>query len=74
MLVSKGGRRFHAQVESISDGVVRFMPIGRGLSYRQAPAHEVIDHWRHVRTGRTSEENAPAPGQLSLAGPLDRAR
>lgn len=71
VLISRGGRRFHAHVESISKGVVHVMPIGRGLSFRQATAHEVIDHWRRVRT--RSEENAPAPGQLSLAGPLDRA-
>jgi hypothetical protein len=74
VLIAKGGRQFHARVERISSGVVHFVPIGRGLSYRQATAHEVIDHWRHAGTRAAASEDAPAPGQLSLAGPLDRSR
>jgi len=79
VLVSKGGRRFHARVVEVSSGVVRFQPIERGVSYRHASARELIDHWRHARRRRapgepTLEEQAPpalAPKeQLSLAGKL----
>ena len=80
VLVAKGGRRFHARVVEVSEGVVRLEPIERGISYRHASARELVDHWRHARRRRppgepTVEEQAPPPlapkEQLSLAGKLD---
>ena len=86
VLVSKGGRRFHARVVEVARGTVRFEPIERGISYRHASARELVDHWRHTRRRRSAEEPsevelAPPPlppkEQLSLAGrddrPADRA-
>jgi len=82
VLVSKGGRRFYAKVSGISNGVVRFEPTGRGVSYRHASAREIVDLWRHARRRRrpgeasVAEEGPPAlapVGQLSLAGRLARA-
>ena len=83
VLVSKGGRRFHARVLEISRGTVRLEPIERGISYRHASARELVDHWRHARRRRrpgepSAEDEAPAPlppkEQLSLAGRLGEAR
>ncbi len=54
--VNKGGRRFYAQLIEISDGVVQFEPLSRGVSYRHASAREIIGHWR--KTGR----RGPGPG------------
>ena len=80
VLISKGGRRFHARVLEVSRGTVRFEPIERGISYRHASARELVDHWRHARRRRaageqSAEEQAPPPlpgkAQLSLAGKLD---
>ena len=82
VLVSKGGRRFHARVLEVSHGTVRFEPIERGISYRHASARELIDHWRHARRRRgpgepSAEEEAPPPPapkeQLSLAGQPGRS-
>ena len=77
VLVSKGGRRFHARVLEVSRGTVRLEPIERGISYRHASARELLDHWRHARRRRPGEpspdHDAPpaAPKeQLSLAGQL----
>lgn len=68
VLVSKGGRRFHASVRLIRESVVELEPLERGISYRHASAREVLDVWHHRRpepAGRV------AKGQLSLAGRLD---
>ncbi len=65
VLVSKGGRRFHGQVVAFAGGVVEFEPLQRGVSYRHAGAHEVIDHWRHTR--RRGDGVVPLE-QLSLTG------
>ncbi len=82
MLVSKGGRRFHARVLEVSHATVRLEPIERGISYRHASARELVDHWRHARRRRapgepTLEEQAPPAlppkEQLSLAGKLGPA-
>ena len=77
--VSKGGRRFYAKVTAVESGVVRFEPVGRGVSYRHASAREVIDHWRHARRRRRpgEPEDAGPPAaqpraQLSLAGRGER--
>ena len=81
VLVSKGGRRFHARVVEVSRGTVRIEPIERGVSYRHASARELVDHWRHARRRRqpgepSAEEQAPPAlppaEQLSLAGQLSR--
>lgn len=69
VLVSKGGRRFHATVRHIRDGVVELEPIERGISYRHASARELLDVWRQQRQDRPQEIST---GQLSLAGRLDR--
>ena len=81
VLVSKGGRRFHARVLEVARGTVRFEPIERGISYRHASARELVDHWRHARRRRPAgepspDEESPPPlppkEQLSLAGRLGR--
>ena len=69
MLVSKGGRRFHATVREVKDGVVAVEPIERGISYRHASAREVVDVWHHAAQAGSREI---AKGQLSLAGRLDQ--
>lgn len=68
VLVSKGGRRFHARVDRIKEGVVELEPIERGVSYRHASARELLDVWHHRRPEPAGEI---AKGQLSLAGRLD---
>ena len=78
VLISKGGRRFHARVLEVARGTVRFEPIERGISYRHASARELVDHWRHARRrrrpGETDPQEAPPAlppkEQLSLAGKL----
>jgi hypothetical protein len=78
VLVSKGGRRFHAHVRGIRGGVVEFAPIERGISYRHASAREVLEVWHRPRARRHpgEEDLHPLPAvskaQLSLAGRLDR--
>jgi hypothetical protein len=72
--VSKGGRRFHGLVAEISDGLVRFEPLCRGISYRHATAREVVRHWRRTGRGGPTAADEPGadqpardvPGQLSL--------
>ncbi len=76
VLVSKGGRRFHAHVRGIRGGVVEFAPIERGISYRHASAREVLEVWHCRRARRDLDEGdlqpAVSKAQLSLAGRLDR--
>lgn len=69
VLVSKGGRRFHATVRQVKDGVVAVEPIERGISYRHASAREVVDVWHRAAKPGSREI---AKGQLSLAGRLDQ--
>ncbi len=69
VLVSKGGRRFHATVRQVKDGVVAVEPIERGISYRHASAREVVDVWHRAAQAGSREI---AKGQLSLAGRLDQ--
>ena len=51
VLVCKRGRRFHAKVVAISLGVVELEPIERGISSRHASVREIVDQWRHRRSG-----------------------
>jgi len=63
--VNKGGRRVYGKVVEIRDGVVRFEPLCRGISYRHATAREIVGHWR--KTGR----RGPGPGdEPDAAEPL----
>jgi hypothetical protein len=79
LLVSKGGRRFHAHLVEIRRGVVRFEPIERGISSRHGSAREVLKLWHSQRARRGSEPEEPdleplavSKAQLSTAGRLER--
>jgi hypothetical protein len=73
VLVSSGGRRFHAHVGRIRGGVVELTPIERGVSYRHAFAREVSRCG--ISDGPAGTLGAPAPAvskaQRALAGRLD---
>ena len=65
VLVNKRGRLFHARVTQVgATGMLRLEPLERNISYREATAHEVADHWRHA--GRPRDESAQPPEQLDL--------
>ena len=65
VLVNKRGRLFHARVRAVDPtGVLRVDPIERNISYREAGAREIADHWRHA--GRPRDEAAQPPEQLDL--------
>jgi hypothetical protein len=65
VLVNKRGRLFHARVRSVDpSGALRVDPIERNISYREAAAREIADHWRHA--GRPRDEAAQPPEQLDL--------
>ncbi len=50
MLVNKRGRLFHARVLGVGGaGGLSVEPLDRRISWRQASAREVIDHWTHAR-------------------------
>jgi hypothetical protein len=57
--VSKGGRRMYGRVVEIHDGVVRFEPLCRGISYRHASGREIVGHWR--KAGRRAKGPADDP-------------
>lgn len=64
VLVNKKGRLFHAKVQGLGAmGGLSVVPIERNVSYRQASAREIVDHWSHAARDRTQE---PAEGQISL--------
>lgn len=64
--VNKRGRVFYARVLGAGAmGGLSVEPLDRRVSWRQATAREVIDHWTHAR--RELGER-PAEGQLSLDG------
>lgn len=66
--VSKGGRRFYARLIEISDGVVRFEPLSRGVSYRHAGAREIIGHWRKTgRRGPGPDDEPEAPARRTVS-------
>ena len=65
VLVNKRGRLFHARVRAVvPTGVFRLDPIERNISYREATAREIADHWRHA--GRPRDEDRQPPEQLDL--------
>ncbi len=63
VLVDKRGRRFHALVLSLQphEGL-ELRPLQRGVSFRHATAHEVVDHWSHARPWER-EGREPPPGE-----------
>jgi hypothetical protein len=66
VLVSKGGRHVHGVVEAIERGVVKFTPLTRGTTWRQASGREVLAHWRKSRVPGVEETPAVPKEQLSL--------
>lgn len=64
VLVSKKGRLFHARVAGLgATGGFTVTPIERNVSYRQASAREIVDHWSHAARDTGIE---PAAGQISF--------
>ena len=50
MLVNKRGRLFHARVLGTGlSGGLSVEPLNRRITWRQASAREVVDHWTHAR-------------------------
>lgn len=49
VLVNKRGRLFHARVLGTGAGGLSVEPLDRRITWRQASAREVIDHWTHAR-------------------------
>jgi hypothetical protein len=62
VLVNKRGRLFHARVLGTSAGGLSVEPLDRRISWRQATAREVIDHWTHAR-----RDGAERPNSAQLA-------
>lgn len=64
VLVNKKGRLFHARVQGLgATGGFAIVPLERNVSYRQATAREVVDHWSHAARDRSED---PADGQISF--------
>ncbi len=64
VLVNKKGRLFHAKVQGLgATGGFAVVPIERNVTYRQASAREIVDHWAHAARDRQQE---PAVGQISF--------
>ncbi len=64
VLVNKKGRIFHAKVQGLgATGGFAIVPLERNVSYRQAGAREIVDHWSHAGRDRAQE---PAEGQISF--------
>lgn len=64
VLVSKKGRLFYARVAGLgATGGFAVAPLERNVSYRQAAAREIVDHWAHA--GRDAGP-VPAAGQISF--------
>jgi hypothetical protein len=64
VLVNKRGRLFHARVRQVEAERIRVDPLERNVSYREATAHEIADHWRHA--GRPQSTDKQPPEQLDL--------
>lgn len=64
VLVSKKGRLFHARVAGLgATGGFAVVPLERNVSYRQAAAREIVDHWAHATRDASAR---PAAGQISF--------
>jgi hypothetical protein len=64
--VDKRGRVFYARVlGAATAGALAVEPLDRRISWRQATAREVVDHWTHTRAGNGER---PPDGQLGLDG------
>lgn len=64
VLVNKRGRLFHARVIGTgTGGSLSLDPLDRRISWRQATAREVIDHWTHARR---DPSDSPPDDQLSF--------
>ena len=62
--VDKRGRIFHAIVQGLgATGGFAIAPLERNITYRQASAREIVDHWAHAGRDRGEE---PAVGQISF--------
>lgn len=73
VLGSKGGRRFHAEVEKVERGLVHVNPITRGITWRQLSPRDVVGRWRKSRLPGVEDAPPVAKEQLSLAHLLDPA-
>ena len=63
VLVNKRGRLFHARVLGTGmAGGLSVEPLDRRITWRQASAREVIDHWSHTR-----RDGAERPDSAQLA-------
>jgi hypothetical protein len=66
VIVSKRGRVFYARVLGAgAAGGLTVEPLDRRMSWRQASAREVIDHWAHTRPEHAERQ---PDSQLSLDG------
>ncbi len=66
VLINKRGRLFYAKVAGTGlNGGLTVEPLDRHITWRQATAREVIDHWSHAR--RDPGEKRPA-AQLAFDG------
>lgn len=57
VLINKKGRIFHARVQGLGPGGLAIAPLERRITYRQASAREVVDHWRHAARDRGEATN-----------------
>lgn len=65
VLVNKKGRLFHAKVQGLgATGGFSVVPLERNVSYRQASAREIVDHWAHAASERGADP--AAQGQISF--------
>ena len=64
VLVNKKGRIFYARVQGLgATGGFAVVPLERAITYRQASAREIVDHWSHAGRDRSQE---PPVGQISF--------
>jgi hypothetical protein len=70
VLVNKRGRLFHARVLGTgARGGLNLEPLDRRITWRQATAREVIDHWTHARR---DPSDRPDSAQLAFEDMNDR--
>lgn len=59
MLINKRGRLFYARVLGTgTNGGLSLEPLDRRITWRQATAREVIDHWSHARRDASERPDA----------------